>query len=38
MIAVDTSALMVIILNESETAACIAVLEAEDDILISAGR
>jgi ribonuclease VapC len=37
MIAVDTSALMAIVLNESEADACIAVLEAEDDILISAG-
>ena len=37
MIAVDTSALMAIVLNESEADACIAALEAEDDILISAG-
>jgi ribonuclease VapC len=37
MIAVDTSALMAIVLNEPEADACIAVLEAEDDILISAG-
>src|SRR5208282_137424 len=37
MIAVDTSALMAIVLNESEAGACIAALEAEDDILISAG-
>lgn len=37
MIAVDTSALMAIVLNESAADACIAALEAEDDILISAG-
>lgn len=37
MIAVDTSALMAIVLNEPEAAACAAVLEAEDDLLISAG-
>jgi ribonuclease VapC len=37
MIAVDTSALMAILLDEAEANACIAVLEAEDDILISAG-
>jgi ribonuclease VapC len=37
MIAVDTSALMAIVLNEAEANACIAALEAEDDILISAG-
>jgi ribonuclease VapC len=37
MITVDTSALMAIVLNESEADACIAALEAEDDILISAG-
>ncbi len=37
MIAVDTSALMAIILNEPDASACIAVLEAEDDLLISAG-
>jgi ribonuclease VapC len=37
MIAVDTSALMAIILDESEAGACIAALEAEDDLLISAG-
>ena len=37
MIAVDTSALMAIILNEPEADACIAVLEAEDPLLISAG-
>lgn len=37
MIAVDTSALMTILLNEPEADACIAALEAEDDLLISAG-
>jgi len=37
MIAVDTSALMAIVLNETSADACIAALEAEDDILISAG-
>jgi ribonuclease VapC len=36
MIAVDTSALMAIVLNEPTADACIAALEAEDDILISA--
>ena len=37
MIAVDTSALMAIGLSEPEADACIAVLEAEDVVLISAG-
>lgn len=37
MIAVDTSALMAIVLNEAKANACIAVLETEDEILISAG-
>lgn len=37
MIAIDTSALMAIVLNEPQFAACIAALEAEDDLLISAG-
>ncbi len=37
MIAVDTSALMAIILDESQADACIAALEAADEILISAG-
>jgi len=37
MIAVDTSALMAIVLDEPEADACIAAFEAEDDILISAG-
>ena len=37
MIAVDTSALMAIGLDEPEAESCIAVLEAEDNVLISAG-
>jgi ribonuclease VapC len=37
MIAVDTSALMAIILGEAEADACIKVLEAETEVLISAG-
>jgi ribonuclease VapC len=37
MIAVDTSALMAVVLNESHADACIAALEAEGDLLISAG-
>ncbi|MGE0119641.1 MAG: type II toxin-antitoxin system VapC family toxin [Dongiaceae bacterium] len=37
MIAVDTSALMAIVLNDPEADACIAALEAENDLLISAG-
>ena len=37
MIAVDTSALMAIVLNEPEADACIAAFEAEDRLLISAG-
>ncbi|MEJ7138514.1 type II toxin-antitoxin system VapC family toxin [Amphibiibacter pelophylacis] len=37
MIAVDTSALMAIVLNEPEADLCAAVLEIEDDVLISAG-
>lgn len=37
MIAVDTSALMAIVLDESEADACMAALEAEERILISAG-
>jgi ribonuclease VapC len=37
VIAVDTSALMAIVLGEPEADACIAALEAEDEILISAG-
>jgi len=37
MIAVDTSALMAIVLDEMQADACIAALETEDEILISAG-
>ncbi|MBL8296298.1 MAG: type II toxin-antitoxin system VapC family toxin [Bryobacterales bacterium] len=37
MIAVDTSALMAIVLDEPEADACIAALEAEESVLISAG-
>jgi ribonuclease VapC len=37
MIVVDTSALMAIVLNEPQADACIAALEADDDLLISAG-
>lgn len=37
MIAVDTSALMAILLDEVQAEACAAALEAEDEILISAG-
>jgi ribonuclease VapC len=37
MIAVDTSALMAIALDEPEAGACAAALEAEDNLLISAG-
>jgi ribonuclease VapC len=37
MIAVDTSALMAIVLDEPEADACIAVLAAEDNLMISAG-
>ena len=37
MIAVDTSALMAIVLNEPEADACISALEAEESALISAG-
>lgn len=37
MIAVDTSALMAILLDEPEADACIAALEAEDEVVISAG-
>ena len=37
MIAVDTSALMAIVLDEPEADGCIAALETEDDLLISAG-
>lgn len=37
MIAVDTSALMAIVLDEPQADACIAAIEAEDNLLISAG-
>ena len=37
MIAVDTSALMAIVLGEGEADACIKILEAETEVLISAG-
>lgn len=37
MIAVDTSALMAIVLNEPEAEACIGALEGEEELLISAG-
>ncbi len=37
MIAVDTSALMAIVLNDPQADACIAALEAEDHLLVSAG-
>ena len=37
MIAVDTSALMSIILDEPQAASCIAALEVEEEILVSAG-
>ena len=37
MIAVDTSALVAIILKEPQADACLAALEAEDEVLISAG-
>jgi ribonuclease VapC len=37
MIAVDTSALMAIVLNEPAADACMVALEREDELLISAG-
>lgn len=37
MIAVDTSALMAVVLGEPDADACIAALETEGDVLISAG-
>jgi ribonuclease VapC len=37
MIAVDTSALMAIVLNEPEADACVQALDTEDDLVISAG-
>jgi len=36
MIAVDTSALMAIVLDETEADVCISALEAQDEVLISA--
>ena len=36
MIAVDTSALMAIVLNEAEAGACVAALTTNDELLISA--
>jgi ribonuclease VapC len=38
VIAVDTSALMAVVLDEPAAEACIAALEAETDIMISAGK
>jgi ribonuclease VapC len=37
MIAVDTSALMAIVLNESQARACAAALQADDKVIVSAG-
>ncbi|HEX5279359.1 MAG TPA: type II toxin-antitoxin system VapC family toxin [Micropepsaceae bacterium] len=37
MIVVDTSALMTIVLDEADAAPCIAVLEREHEVLVSAG-
>ncbi len=37
MIAVDTSALMAIVLNDAEADVCLSALEVDDDLLISAG-
>ncbi len=37
MIAIDTSALMAIVLGEPEANACIAAIESEQEVLISAG-
>ena len=37
MIAIDTSAIMAIVLDEPEADACIAALETEDELIISAG-
>jgi len=37
VIAVDTSALMAVLLGEPEAQACMAALEADEDLLISAG-
>jgi ribonuclease VapC len=38
VIAVDTCALMAIVLDEPQAASCIAALEAEEEFLVSAGR
>ncbi len=37
MIAIDTSALMAIVLDEEQAEACMAILEAEPEVVISAG-
>ena len=37
MIAIDTSAIMAILLNEPSAEACIAAMEGEEEIIISAG-
>jgi ribonuclease VapC len=37
MIAVDTSALMAIVLNEPEAEACVGAITADDDLMVSAG-
>jgi ribonuclease VapC len=37
VIAIDTSALMAILLNEPEADVCVEIIEAEDDIVISSG-
>ena len=37
MIALDTSALMAIVLDEPQAAQCISAIEAEDELIISAG-
>jgi ribonuclease VapC len=37
MIAVDTSAILAIVLNEPEAEACITALEAEDRVIVSSG-
>lgn len=37
MIALDTSALMAIVLDEPQATACISAIEAEDELVISAG-
>lgn len=37
MIAIDTSAIMAILLNEQEADTCVELIEAEDEIVISSG-